>query len=214
MASNPRHKSGIPDAVHTEIDNLRELLRYHSHRYYVLDEPEISDAEYDRLYDRLTELEREFPSAITPDSPTQKVGGEASAGFRQVRHHVPMMSLQKVTTDAEFREFDARVRKGLGASAEYVIEPKLDGLAVELTYENGLLTIGSTRGDGEVGEDVTANLRTVKSIPLSLTGKPPRVVDVRGEVILRRGDFERLNRERLTIGEEPMANPRNDAAGS
>lgn len=215
MANSPKHRSGIPQAVRAEIDKLRESLRYHSHRYYVLDEPEISDAEYDRLYDRLTELEGEYPSAITPDSPTQKVGGEASTAFRQVRHHVPMMSLQKVTTDTEFREFDTRVRKVLGGAVpEYVIEPKLDGLAVELTYENGLLIVGSTRGDGEVGEDVTANLRTVKSIPLSLHGKPPRVVDVRGEVILRRGDFERLNRERLATGEEPMANPRNGAAGS
>lgn len=216
MAKNPRQKlTGIPSAIAEEIDRLRDSLRYHSHRYYVLDEPEISDSEYDRLYDRLIELEAKYPEAVTPDSPTQKVGGQASAAFRQVRHHVPMMSLQKVTTDTEFREFDARVRKGLGgASPEYVLEPKLDGLAVELTYENGVLTVGSTRGDGEVGEDVTANLRTVKSVPLSLSGEAPSIVDVRGEIILRRGDFERLNRERLAAGEEPMANPRNGAAGS
>lgn len=216
MVKNPNHKmTGIPSAIADEINSLRDSLRYHSHRYYVLDEPEISDAEYDRLYDRLTELETKYPEAVTPDSPTQKVGGEVSAAFRHVRHHVPMMSLQKVTTDVEFREFDARIRKGLGGlSPEYVIEPKLDGLAVELTYENGILTVGSTRGDGDVGEDVTANLRTVKSVPLSLRGEAPRIVDVRGEVILRRGDFERLNRERLVAGEEPMANPRNGAAGS
>lgn len=216
MAKKPKHlATEIPSAIADEIGKLRDSLRHHSHRYYVMDEPEISDAEYDRLYDRLSELEAKYPSAVTSDSPTQKVGGEPSAAFRQVRHHVSMMSLQKVTTDVEFREFDARVRKGLGGvSPEYVIEPKLDGLAVELTYENGVLTVGSTRGDGEIGEDVTANLRTVKSVPLSLLGNAPQIVDVRGEVILRRGDFERLNQERLAAGEEPMANPRNGAAGS
>ncbi len=212
---NRQTASGIPSAVAHEIDTLREQLRYHSHRYYVLDSPEISDAEFDRLYDRLVELESKYPECVTPDSPTQKVGGEASAAFGQVRHHVPMMSLQKVTTEEEFLEFDRRVRKGLGeAPSGYVIEPKLDGLAVELTYENGRFIVGSTRGDGQIGEDVTVNLRTVKSIPLILMGKPPKLVDVRGEVILRRSDFERINRERSKTGEEPMANPRNGAAGS
>ena len=205
----------IPAEVAREIEQLRQKLRYHSHRYHVLDSPEISDAEYDRLFDRLVELETQYPEAVTADSPTQKVGAEVSAAFRQVRHHVPMMSLGKVTTEEEFREFHARMLRLLdGDSPTYVIEPKLDGLAVELTYEDGLLTVGSTRGDGEVGEDVTANLRTVRSVPLSLMGEFPKLLDVRGEVILRRGDFERLNKERLKTGEEPMANPRNGAAGS
>jgi DNA ligase (NAD+) len=213
--SNRPKSSGIPPAIQREIDDLRRQLRHHAHAYYVLDRPEISDAEYDRLFDRLSALEAEYPQAVTPDSPTQKVGGEPSAAFRTVRHHVPMLSLQKVTSEAEFREFDTRVRKLLGGeSPAYVIEPKLDGLAVELTYEDGQLRIGSTRGDGETGEDVTANLRTVRSVPLALLGDAPRLLDVRGEVILRRGDFERLNRERLAAGEEPMANPRNGAAGS
>jgi DNA ligase (NAD+) len=205
----------VPSAVSKEIAELREQLRYHSHRYHVLDAPEISDAEFDRLFDRLASLESEYPQTVTPGSPTQKVGGGASTAFRQVRHHVPMMSLQKVTSEEEFREFDERILRLLGGTRpEYVIEPKLDGLAVELTYENGILTVGSTRGDGEVGEDVTANLRTVKSIPLTLMGDAPKIVDVRGEVILRRADFDRLNQDRLAAGEEPMANPRNGAAGS
>jgi DNA ligase (NAD+) len=214
-AGKPDRTARIPADVARVIEQLRQKLRYHSHRYYVLDSPEISDAEYDRLFDRLVELETQYPESVTPDSPTQKVGGQVSAAFRQVRHHVPMMSLGKVTTEDEFREFHARLLRLLdGDSPTYVIEPKLDGLAVELTYEDGLLTVGSTRGDGEVGEDVTANLRTVRSVPLSLLGDPPKLIDVRGEVILRRGDFERLNKERLKTGEEPMANPRNGAAGS
>ncbi len=215
MTPSSKRYTEIPLGVSKEIAKLREELRYHSHRYYVLDSPEISDAEYDRLMDRLAELESEYPQAIAPDSPTQKVGGEPSAGFRQIRHHVPMMSLQKVTTEEEFREFDARIVRLLdGARPDYIIEPKLDGLAVELTYEDGILTVGSTRGDGTVGEEVTANLRTVKSVPLRLMGEFPKLIDVRGEVILRRGDFERLNKTRLAAGEEPMANPRNGAAGS
>lgn len=214
MTKNRTDKT-IPGAVAKEIEGLRTQLRYHSHRYYVLDSPEVSDAEYDRLMDRLIALETAYPQCISADSPTQKVGGEPSAGFRQVRHHVPMMSLAKVTTEAEFREFDDRVRRLLGGiKPEYVIEPKLDGLAVELTYEDGVFQLGSTRGDGEVGEDVTANLRTVKTVPLALMGSCPKIIDVRGEVILRRGDFDRLNKARLAAGEEPMANPRNGAAGS
>lgn len=217
--TTPQRKSKsattVPTAITEEISRLREQLRYHAHRYYVLDTPEISDSEYDRLMDRLVELEGQYPETVTPDSPTQKIGAEPSSSFQIVRHHVPMMSLQKVTSESEFRDFHNRIVRMLsGAEPQYVIEPKLDGLAVELTYENGVLTVGSTRGDGTVGEDVSSNLRTVKSIPLTLMGKFPRVVDVRGEVILRRGDFERLNRERLASGEEPMANPRNGAAGS
>lgn len=204
-----------PVSIREEIETLRTQLHYHAHRYYVLDAPEISDAEYDRLFDRLAELERQYPETIAPDSPTQKVGGEPAAGFGEVRHHVPMMSLQKATTEQEFREFHQRLVRLLdGAVPSYVIEPKLDGLAVELTYRNGMLAIGSTRGDGTTGEDVTANLRTVRSVPVRLLGHENVLVDIRGEVVLRRRDFERLNRERLAAGEELMANPRNAAAGS
>jgi DNA ligase (NAD+) len=181
----------------------------------VLDAPEISDAAYDTLFDRLVELERRYPETVTPDSPTQKVGAEPTEEFGEVRHHVPMMSLQKVTSEQEFLEFHQRILRLLeGDSPTFVIEPKLDGLAVELTYEDGVLNVGSTRGNGSVGEDVTANLRTVRSIPLRLMGDSPGLVDVRGEVVLGRRDFERLNKERLAAGEEPMANPRNGAAGS
>jgi len=207
--------TAIPAGIRTEIDELRRQLRYHAHRYYVLDAPEISDPEYDRLFDRLVALEQQYPQAVTLDSPTQKVGVEPSAAFGTVRHAVAMMSLQKVTDEAEFREFhDRLVRLLEGIQPSYVIEPKLDGLAVELTYEKGIFRIGSTRGDGINGEDVTANLRTVRSIPLTLLSDPPDLIDVRGEIILRRSDFERLNRERLAAGEEAMANPRNGAAGS
>lgn len=204
-----------PETIRRQIDELRTQLRYHAHRYYVLDAPEISDTEYDVLFDRLVKLEEQFPDLIAPDSPTQKIGAEPAGEFGQVRHHVPMMSLQKVTSEPEFLEFHKRVLKLLaGTEPTYVIEPKLDGLAVELTYEAGVLRLGSTRGNGTIGEDVTANLRTVRSIPLRLMGNSPALLDVRGEVVLGRREFEKLNRERLAAGEEPMANPRNGAAGS
>jgi DNA ligase (NAD+) len=206
---------GVPDKIAREIEKLRAQLRHHSHRYYVLDDPEISDPEYDRLFDRLVELESEHPQTITPDSPTQRVGSEPSSAFGPARHHVPMMSLQKVNDEDRFREFHARTMRLLEEiEPSYVIEPKLDGLAVELTYEHGLLTIGSTRGNGTVGENVTQNLRTVGSIPLRLPDDAPTVIDIRGEVILRRSDFDQLNDVRAEAGEEPMANPRNAAAGS
>ena len=205
----------VAGSIQKEVEGLREQLRYHAHRYYVLDSPELSDAEYDALYDRLVTLEEQHPELITPDSPTQKIGAEPADEFGQVRHHIPMMSLQKVTSEPEFMEFHQRILKLLeGNQPTYVIEPKLDGLAVELTYQEGVLNVGSTRGNGTIGEDVTANLRTVRSIPLRLLGRYPALVDVRGEVVLGRREFERLNRERLAAGEEPMANPRNGAAGS
>ena len=215
MTASKSKRADIPESVRREIESLREQLRHHAHCYYVLDHPEISDPEYDRLFDRLIELEKQYPASIAPDSPTQRVGSEPSAAFGQVRHHVPMMSLQKVTDEAGFREFHDRIVRLLeGDQPGYVIEPKLDGLAVELTYENGLLTVGSTRGDGTVGENVTVNLRTIGSIPLRLDGASAHRLDVRGEVILRRDDFDRLNAARLESGEEPFANPRNAAAGS
>ncbi|GAB4320397.1 MAG: NAD-dependent DNA ligase LigA [Candidatus Zixiibacteriota bacterium] len=206
----------IPKDVQEEINRLREQIRYHAHRYYVLDNPEISDAEYDRLFDRLVELERQYPDTVTADSPTQKVGAEPSGTFEPVHHHVPMLSLDKVTQKEQFLEFHNRVVRLLdGDEPTYTTEPKLDGLAVELTYEDGVLRVGSTRGDGRTGENVTANLKTVGSIPLRLLGKTvPRILDVRGEVVLGRKQFADLNRRREENGEEPFANPRNAAAGS
>lgn len=201
------------------IAELRELINYHNYRYYVLDSPEISDEEYDRLFQELKELERQFPELITPDSPTQRVGGEPLPEFKQIKHRVPMLSLDNVFNEDEARDFDTRVKKLLrmDKDIEYVCEPKLDGLAVELIYENGKFVAGATRGDGEVGEDVTQNLKTIKSIPLVLFSgkiKPPPLLEVRGEVIIHKKDFEKLNLEREKSGEPLFANPRNAAAGS
>ena len=202
-----------------KIKSLVETLNYHNHRYYVLDDPEISDAEYDRLMRELIELERRFPEAVLPDSPTQRVGGQRSDAFAPVNHAVRMLSLDNSLNKDEIVEFDERCKRTLNSSADidYVCEPKLDGLAVELVYENGLLTVASTRGDGLVGENVTQNIRTIKSIPLKLTpyqGGLPQRLDVRGEVFLRIRAFEELNRGREESGEPTFANPRNAAAGS
>ena len=203
-----------------QISKLRESINRHNHLYYVLDSPEISDAEYDRLMRRLSELEEEFPDLVTPDSPTQRVGAAPLASFNEVRHSTPMLSLANAFDEDEIREFDARVRKllGDGRSFRYVAEPKLDGLAVELIYEKGILVVGSTRGDGVTGEDVTQNLKTVRSIPLRLRpgkrGSVPSLLEVRGEVIMRLSTFRELNEEREEAGEPLFANPRNAAAGS
>ncbi|MCD6574662.1 NAD-dependent DNA ligase LigA [Candidatus Aerophobetes bacterium] len=206
------------EEVKKEIEKLRKEIRYHDYRYYVLDEPEISDAEYDKLMRRLQELEKEFPDLVTPDSPTQRVGAPPREEFGTVRHSIPMLSLSNAFEETEVYDFDRRVRKGLnGKKPEYVAEPKIDGLAVEIVYERGLMQVGSTRGDGEVGEDVTENLKTIKSIPLKLRDEeipPPRLIEVRGEVYMRRDDFHRLNQERERRGESLFANPRNAAAGS
>lgn len=200
------------------IQALREQVNYHNYRYYVLDSPEISDAEYDRLFDELSELERRYPQLITPDSPTQRVGAAPLEEFKTVRHNLPMLSLNKATSEAEFLDFHRRVLELSGASersVRYMVEPKFDGLAVELVFNQGVFTLGSTRGDGVVGEDVTLNLRTIKSVPLRLMGKPsPDVIEVRGEVIMNKDDFSRLNKNREEMGEPLFANPRNAAAGS
>ncbi len=198
---------------------LRELINYHNYRYYVLDSPEITDEEYDKLFRKLKELEEKFPQLITPDSPTQRVGGEPLPEFKQIKHRIPMLSLDNVFNEENLRDFDARVKKILKTEKdiEYVCEPKLDGLAVELIYENGIFIAGATRGDGRVGEDVTSNLKTIKSIPLALFSKklkPPTILEVRGEVIINKKDFEKLNREREKSGEPLFANPRNASAGS
>ncbi len=201
------------------ISHLVQQLNYHNHRYYVLDDPDISDAEYDRLMNELTALEKQFPQFIMPDSPTQRVGGQRADAFEPVTHAVPMLSLDNSLNEDEIVEFDERTRRALDRTdaITYVCEPKLDGLAVELVYENGLLTIASTRGDGSIGENVTQNIRTIKSVPLKLrpaNGLFPARLDVRGEVIFGIEDFQALNRQREENGEPPFANPRNAAAGS
>jgi DNA ligase (NAD+) len=207
------------DKIKKELSELRKKIAHHSRLYYVQDNPEISDAEYDRLFDRLLEIEKEHPELVTPDSPSQRVGAEPSRKFEPLSHRIPMLSLQKVTSREEFIEFDRRVKEGLETSEEieYVTEPKLDGLAVELIYENGIFVRGSTRGDGTVGENITANLKTIQSIPLKLsdnTAKKYPLLEVRGEVIMHRSAFEKLNEQLAAKNIAPLANPRNGAAGS
>src|SRR3989441_11224206 len=202
----------------TEAERAEELsrqLREANHRYYVLDAPTLSDAEYDRLFRELTQLEEAHPELRTPDSPTQRVGAQPSDKFAKVQHRRPMMSLANVMSEEELAEFDARVHRLLGDDpVAYVFEPKLDGLAVTLTYENGRFVQGATRGDGQLGEDVTANLRTIKSVPLQLQAGAPSVLEARGEVFIPKADFARLNAEREAAGEPTFVNPRNSAAGS
>jgi len=208
------------DTARARAEQLKAQIARADHRYYVLDDPELTDAEYDVLVRELQALEGEFPTLRTPDSPTARVAGAPSEKFRPVTHRVPMLSLSNAFTDAEMLEFDTRVHKVLGQQdVPYVCEPKLDGLAVELTYVDGQLVEGATRGDGTVGEDVTANLRTIRVVPLVLKrpGSGPEVparVEVRGEVFLRRADFARLNARREQEGEPLYVNPRNTAAGS
>jgi len=207
------------DAARKRVDELRRQLEHHNRLYYVLDAPTISDAEYDALFRELQRLEEQYPGLVSPDSPTQRVGGAALDKFSTVTHRLPMLSLENATNAAEIRDFDLRVKKTLGLSPEgrisYVCEPKMDGLAVELVYSNGLLTVASTRGDGITGEDVTENIRTIRSLPLRLSGdRIPRLLEVRGEVFLSLEAFRRINSEKEENGEAPFANPRNAAAGS
>ena len=231
-------------AAAARIEKLRQQINYHNYRYYVLDSPVVSDAEYDRLMQELAELEAEHPELVTPDSPTQRVGAPPAAAFESYTHRVPMLSLQNAFGIDELEAFDQRVKRMLGmpadADIEYVAELKIDGLAISLTYENGLFVRGATRGDGYSGEDITTNLRTVKAIPLALldaetrrhgdaesrpTGSPqsairnpqsaiPELIEVRGEVYMLHEEFRRINREREQAGESSFANPRNAAAGS
>lgn len=203
-----------------EAEKLRREIRHNEYLYYVLDAPEITDAEYDRMMVRLRELEARYPDSIPADSPTQRVGGRASSQFTEVRHLEPLLSLGNVFSAEELRAFDERVRSGLpaGSKVEYVMEPKIDGLACSLIYENGKLVRAATRGDGVVGENVTANVRTIRSIPLTLKvpeGEAvPELLDVRGEVYMPRQAFMRLNEQRAERGDSEFANPRNAAAGS
>jgi len=195
---------------------LKEQIAYHDHRYYTLDAPEISDASYDALMRELKALEAQHPELVTPDSPTQRVGGAAMDKFEKVTHRQQMLSLSNAFEDQEFIDFDERIRKALNVEAvDYVCEPKMDGLAIELVYEGGAFVQGSTRGDGVIGEDVTANLRTVRNLPLRLNGRGlPKLLEVRGEVFIRKADFQRMNERLVAQGEEPFVNPRNSAAGS
>ena len=205
------------DRAAARMARLRAEIDEANHRYYVLDAPTIADAEYDRLLRELATLEAQHPDLITPDSPTQRVGAAPLASFGPVRHALPMTSMDNAFSDEDVHAFDARVRKGLGVDGPigYTAEPKYDGVSVSLRYERGVLARAGTRGDGETGEDITANVRTIKSIPLKLYGAGwPEVVEVRGEVVIPRKDFERLNREQLARNDKVFANPRNAAAGS
>ncbi len=196
---------------------LRELLDRYNYRYHALDDPEVSDAEYDLLMVELRDIETRYPALSTPDSPTQRVGSAPVAAFGTVRHRVPMLSLDNAFSEQEVRDFDRRVRERSGREAliRYSAEPKLDGLAISALYESGVFVRGATRGDGETGEDITQNLRTIKALPLKLRGpRPPRVLEVRGEVFMPLAGFERFNREALERGEKALVNPRNAAAGS
>ena len=209
----------MSDKIQTEktIQQLREQLNHHSHQYYVLDDPEIPDAEYDRLYKQLQSLEKKYPELITTDSPTQRVGDKPLDSFSQVKHEVPMLSLDNVFNEAELSDFNKRIQQRLEVEGDIVFaaEPKLDGLAASLLYENGILVRAGTRGDGTTGEDITQNIRTIHSIPLKLLGNNiPSLLEVRGEVFMPKAGFEKLNQRARENDEKPFANPRNAAAGS
>lgn len=206
----------VPKHVAARAQQLRAEIEHHNYRYYALDDPLISDAEYDRLYRELQELEAHHPELVTADSPTQRVGTTPIPEFAQVTHRVPMLSLNNAFDEEDVVAFDRRVREMLAVErVEYAAEPKFDGLAVSIVYEHGRLVQGATRGDGYSGEDVTANLRTIKSIPLRLAARDvPALIEVRGEVLMLKADFEQLNRAQRERGEREFANPRNAAAGS
>ena len=209
--------TNVPETIRKRVDSLRATLEDHNYYYYVQDDPRIPDAEYDRLFRELQKLEAEHPELATEDSPTRRVGSSAETSFEEVIHRLPMLSLDNAFSEDELRDFDRRVRDRLGADGaiEYVCEPKLDGLAVSLHYENGTLTRAATRGDGYTGEDITANIRTIPSVPLKLRGSGyPDLVEVRGEVYMPRAGFEKLNERLAEQGEKTFVNPRNAAAGS
>ncbi len=196
-----------------DYEALKKEISYHGHRYYVLDNPTITDAEYDKLMRQLIDYEKEHPELVTSDSPSQKIGGVILDGFEEVVHEVQMQSLQDAFSHDEVRDFDRRVKDALGRGTEYAVEHKIDGLSVSLEYENGIFTRGSTRGDGNVGEDVTENLKTVMSIPLKLM-EDVEYLEVRGEVFISKENFAKINMQRESMGEPTFANPRNAAAGS
>jgi len=204
-------------SVNKEIEQLREKLRYYSYKYYVLDDPDVPDALYDRLYNQLVALEKQYPELITADSPTQRVGSQPLAAFEQIQHQKPMLSLGNVFDEDELKAFDQRLHDRLDSEdeIEFAAEPKLDGLAISLRYEKGELIYAATRGDGSTGENVTQNVRTMQSVPLRLYGEDyPDVLEVRGEVFMPKAGFEKLNQQARKNGEKEFANPRNAAAGS
>jgi DNA ligase (NAD+) len=204
------------ESIAQRAEELRRLIHHHNYQYYVEAQPKISDREYDRLVKELEKIEEAHPELITPDSPTRRVGGQPMDGFVTVHHRQAMLSIDNTYSADELREFDGRIRKLLaGETITYVVELKIDGVAISLTYANGLFTVGATRGDGERGDDVTHNLRTIRELPLRLrTEQLPELIEVRGEVYMTRDDLARLNRERIAKQLEPFANPRNSAAGS
>ena len=206
-----------PASLRKHAEDLRREINHHNYLYYVVDQPVISDAQFDRLLRELQEIEAKHPDLITPDSPTQRVGAKPSEEFGEVRHAIPMTSMDNAFSDEELGEWDQRVRKGLETEDEitYTAEPKFDGTSISLRYENGVLVQAGTRGDGSTGEDVTVNVRTIRTVPLHLQGRGwPKVLEVRGEVVIPKRDFERLNAEQLKQGGKVFANPRNAAAGS
>ncbi len=206
----------VPEQVRQRAQALRTEIAHHDYLYYVLDAPEVPDSEYDRLFRELQTLESEYPALMTPDSPTQRVGGQAARVFASVTHRQPMLSLSNAFEEEEAAAFDRRVREALGMDhVEYAVEPKFDGLAISLVYENGFFVQAATRGDGYTGEDVTANVRTIRAIPMRLEAQsPPSLLEVRGEVLMLKRDFERLNQQQEANGDKLFANPRNAAAGS
>jgi DNA ligase (NAD+) len=211
---NPGAGANMASSPAQRIGKLREEIDHHNYLYFVENKPSISDQAYDRLMHELIELEEAHPDLRTADSPTQRVGGELIKAFGSVRHAVPMMSIDNTYDEAEVRAFDERVRKAIGEQPTYVLEPKVDGVAISLRYEDGALITAATRGDGRTGDDVTPNIRTVRSVPLRLRGKTPRVIEVRGEVFMNNDVFQKINQERLASGEEAFANPRNFTAGT
>ena len=209
----------VPEEVHQRYQRLKSELNQHNHAYYVLDDPSVPDSQYDRLMRELQAIEQQYSELRTSDSPSQRVGGMALDSFSQVKHEVPMLSLDNAFSDAEMSDFERRIKDRINLNEDqnitYACEPKLDGVAVSLIYENGLLIRGATRGDGSVGEDITANVRTIKSIPLRLQGNSfPELLEVRGEIYMPRAGFNAFNKKARETGEKPFVNPRNAAAGS
>ena len=210
-------KGGATRKVAARVKELKDTLERYNYRYHALDDPEVPDAEYDRLMLELRALEAQHPELLTPDSPTQRVGAAPVAAFGAVKHRLAMLSLDNAFSDDDVREFDRRIRERLGQQGpiRYSAEPKLDGLAVSARYEDGVFVQGATRGDGETGEDITQNLKTIAALPLKVRAdRPPRVLEVRGEVFMPLAGFERFNSQAIARGEKSFVNPRNAAAGS
>lgn len=202
------------NSIQLRIEKLKSQINEANYRYYVLDSPTLSDAEYDLLFKELLKLETKHPELRDPASPTQKVGGPPLEKFTKYRHREPMLSLQNIYSEEELVDFYDRWASVIGNNFSVIGEPKFDGLAIELVYEEGILTVASTRGDGETGENVTENVKTIRSVPLKLRGDYPKLLEVRGEIIIFKKDFEELNKERAKQDEPLFANPRNAAAGS